>query len=457
MKKTFIALVTLALAIIVVNAQGPAAPAYAIRGAKIVPVSGAEIASGNIVLRNGLIEAVGASAVIPNDAIIIDGTGLTVYPGLIDMGNAAAIEAPAADAAAGGRGGAAAAPGQTRESVERTKRMSILRPDYQASENVRIEGPELVRLASAGITSVLATPGGNIFRGQSALVNVIAPPDDPQIGSVADIRRTLTVVEAPVALHVNFNPGGGPYPASLMGAISFIRQSFIDAAWQRSALKYYEQNPATPRPSWDPALNGLLPAIDRQLPVAFQADQVREIARVLKLAKELNVRAIVTGAREADEIAADLKATNTPVIYTLNYPTRPRTLPPDADESLDTLRSRVNAPKVPGNLAKAGVTFAFETGGLAQPRDFVRNVARAVKEGLPADAALRALTLDAAKIAHADKRLGSLDKGKIANIVVTEGDIFADNMRVRHVFVDGHKVTLEAAPAGQRGGRGQRN
>src|SRR6185503_13137675 len=153
--------------------------------------AGAEIASGNIVLRNGLIEAVGASAAVPNDAIVVDGAGLTVYPGLIDMGNSAAIEgnaAPAADAGGGGRGGAAAAPGESRESLERAKRMSILRPDYQAAEHVRIEGPELVRLAAAGITSVLATPAGNIFRGQSALVNVVAPPDDPQIGSVADIR-----------------------------------------------------------------------------------------------------------------------------------------------------------------------------------------------------------------------------------------------------------------------------
>ena len=321
---------------------------------------------------------------------------------------------------------------------------------------MRIEGPELTRLAAAGITSVLATPGGNIFRGQSALVNVVAPPDDPQIGSVADIRRTMTVVEAPVALHVNFNPGGGPYPASLMGAISFVRQSFMDAAWQRQALKHYEKNPATPRPAWDPALNGLLPAVDRQIPVAFQADQAREIARVLRLAKELNIRPIVTGAREADEMAAELKATNTPVIYSLNYPTRPRTLPPDADEPLATLRARANAPKTPGALAKAGVTFAFETGGLAQPRDFVRNAARAVTEGLPADAALRALTLDAAKIAGAADRVGSLEKGKIANVIVTSGDLFNEATRIRHVFVDGRMVNIDAAdaPAG-RGGRGR--
>jgi len=458
MNKTFIAAAALVLAIGASSAQGPSAPPYAIRGAKIVPVAGADIASGNIVLRNGLIEAIGASAAIPNDAIVVDGAGLTVYPGLIDMGNAAAIEgaaAPAADAA-GGRGGAPAAPGQSRESLERAKRLSILRPDYQAAENVRIEGPELTRLAAAGITSVLATPGGNIFRGQSALVNVVAPPDDPQIGSVADIRRTMTVVEAPVALHVNFNPGGGPYPASLLGAISFIRQSFMDAAWQRQALKYYERNPAMPRPTWDPALNGLLPAVDRQIPVAFDADEAREIARVLRLAKELNLRPIVTSARRADEMAAELKAANTPVIYTLNYPTRPRTLPPDADEPLATLRARANAPKVPAALAKAGVTFAFESGGLAQPRDFVRNAARAVAEGLPANAALHALTLGAATIAGAANRVGSLEKGKIANVIVTSGDLFNESTRVRYVFVDGRLVNLDGAdaPAG-RGGRGR--
>jgi imidazolonepropionase-like amidohydrolase len=459
MNKTFIALAALVLAIGASSAQGPAIPTYAIRAAKIVPVSGAEIASGNIVLRNGLIEAVGANAAIPNDAIVIDGAGLTVYPGLIDMGNSTAVEAPAADAGGGGRGGPAAAPGQSRESLERAKRISILWPDFRAAENVRIEGPELTRLAAAGITSVLATPGGNIFRGQSALVNVVAPPDDPQIGSVADIRRTMTVVEAPVALHVNFNPGGGPYPASLLGAISFVRQSFMDAAWQRQALRYYQQHPATPRPAWDPALNGLLPAVDRQIPVAFDADQAREIARVLRLAKELNVRPIIVGARQADEMTADLKAASAPVIYSLNYPVRPRTLPPDADESLETLRSRANAPKVPGALAKAGVTFALESGGLAQPRDFLRNAARAVTAGLPADAALRALTLDAARIAGAADRLGSLEKGKIANVIVTSGDLFGESTRIRHVFVDGRAVNLDAAetPAGGRGrGRGGR-
>jgi len=102
------------------------------------------------------------------------------------------------------------------------------------------------------------------------------------------------------------------------------------------------------------------------------------------------------------------------------------------------------------------VMFAFESGGLAQPRDFVRNAARAVTAGLPADAALRALTVDAAKIAGAANRVGSLEKGKIANVIVASGDLFNEATRIRYVFVDGRMVNIEGtdAPAG-RGGRGR--
>ena len=99
------------------------------------------------------------------------------------------------------------------------------------------------------------------------------------------------------------------------------------------------------------------------------------------------------------------------------------------------------------------MTFAFSSGSLQQPRDFVRNAAKAVKDGLPADAAVRALTLDAARIAGAADRLGSLEKGKIANVIVTSGDLFEDNTRVVHIFVDGRKVEPEAPAA--TGGRGR--
>ena len=173
------------------------------------------------------------------------------------------------------------------------------------------------------------------------------------------------------------------------------------------------------------------------------------------MANEFKLDPMITGAREADQVADELKSRNARVIYNVNYPTRSRMLPPDADESVNVLRARANAPKVPAALEKSGVLFGFSSAGV-QPRDFVRNVGRAVREGLSPDAAIRALTLNAAKIAGADARVGSIDKGKVANLVVTQGDLFDEKMQVKHVFVDGRMVPVEEAPASPQRGRGGR-
>jgi imidazolonepropionase-like amidohydrolase len=110
---------------------------------------------------------------------------------------------------------------------------------------------------------------------------------------------------------------------------------------------------------------------------------------------------------------------------------------------------------VPAALAKAGVPFTFSSSGLREQRDFVRNAARAVREGLPADAAIRAMTIEAARIAGAAERVGSLEQGKIANVIVTDGDLFEDKTRVRHVFVDGRSVNIEDTPVEGRRGSGR--
>ena len=163
------------------------------------------------------------------------------------------------------------------------------------------------------------------------------------------------------------------------------------------------------------------------------------------MAKTFKLDPIITNARESDRVASDLKSANARVILSLNYPTRPQTIAPDADETLETLRARANAPKTAGLLDKAGVPFAFSTAGLTDPKDFVKNAAKAVQNGLTKEAALRALTLGAATIAGAADRVGSLETGKIANVVVTEGDLFDEKMTIKHVFVDGKPVNLEAA------------
>jgi imidazolonepropionase-like amidohydrolase len=430
-----------------VGARADAPHIYAIRGARLVTAAGAPIASGTIVIRNGVIDAVGADVQAPPDGMAIDGTGLTVYPGLIDMGNSTGLDVETNPAPQESF--------QTTEDQERWKRSNIFRPDLAAADHLQPDAPDLARLASVGVTTVLSVPPGSIVRGQSALVNVAAGVDEPQIGAVADVRKGLQIVRAPVALHVGLGASGGRggYPASLMGNIAFVRQHFLDAQHQQLVRQHDERaKTGGPRPSYDPALDALQPALARRIPVAFEADLGREILRSLNMAKEFNLDPLITGAREADQVVDALKASGARIIYNLNYPVRSRALAPDADEPLRMLRERAQAPKTPAALEKAGIVFAFSSAGIREPRDFVRHAARAVKEGLPPAAAVRALTINAARIAGADARLGSLERGKIANAIVTDGDLFEERTKIRHVFIDGKMVDVEPpAPAGGRG------
>ena len=431
-------------------ARAEAPHVYVIRGARVVTVSGAPVASGTVVLRNGLIESVGADVQPPADAVSLDGAGLTVYPGLIDMGTTAGVDIQVITQQP--------ATIRTFDEAERWKRSLVLRADVMAAEHVKLDAPELSRLAGVGITSVLATPPGVLFKGQSALLNITTPEEEPIVGAIAASRAGVNVVRSPVALHVEFQPPRGDgYPAALLGAIAFVRQTFIDAQYQQALEQRYQKSPAgMVRPAFEPALDAMQPALAGRIPVAFDAALQREVVRALEMAKEFKLVPIIAGGHEADLAAADLKAQNAKVIFSLNYPTRSRALAPDADEPARELRLRAHAPKAPAGLAKAGVPFAFSSAGLSNASDFLKNAARAVKEGLPADAAVRALTLDAAKIAGVGDRLGSIEKGKIANLVVTDGDLFAERTKIKYVFVDGRRVSLEPpeTPAGRGRGRG---
>jgi len=453
-------------------------PVYAIKGARVFTAAGAPIAGGTIVIRNGVIEDVGANVAAPADAIVIDATGMNAYPGLIDMENSAPLEtagAAAPGAGGGGRGGtgAAAPTFATLEEAERAKREVILRPDFVAAENLQTSNAALGQLASAGVTSVLAVPSGGIFKGQSALVNVVVPADDPQISTIADYRKGLAVVKSPVATHINMagRGGGQGYPGSLLGSIAFTKQGLLDAQWQRDAEAQYQRTGAKgPRPIVEPALDALKPALAKQLPTALDAGTGREIDRALALAAEFGLDPIVVGASEAADRTKELAAAKARVIYSINFPGGRGGAGGGGaagggggrggagGQSLAQMKAQANAPKTPAALAQANVAFAFTSGG-SSPAEFVRNAGRVMKEGgLSADAVLRALTIDAARIAGASDRTGSLEKGKIANVVVTQGDLF-DGGTVRHVFVDGRPVDVvaEAAAAGAgRAGRGGR-
>jgi imidazolonepropionase-like amidohydrolase len=410
-------------------ASADAPGVYAIRGARIVTVSAGTIDNGTLVIRGGVIEAVAADAAPPPEAVVVDGVGLTVYPGLIDLGAAGATEAVTPQPLRNARSTA---------QVERWKRQQLFRPQIQAADIVKVDDPDMSRLAAAGITSVLAVPPGEVIPGYSALVNVAAPPEPVTVGGIAASRRSVVVVKAPVALHVSFparpSVGTNVYPVSLMGVIAFVRQAFLDA--QQYAAQSRSKRPAVE----DPVLAAMQPAVQRRVPVAFEANQSRQILRALRFAREMDLDPIITGAREAAIVIEDLQAAGARVVVSLDFPQRSPALGPDDDEPLRDLEARADAPKTPADLARAGVRFGFASAGLSDPRDFVRNVAKAVAHRLPPDAALRALTIDAAAIAGVADRLGSIEKGKAANLIVTDRDLFEEQMRIVRVFVGGMPV-----------------
>ena len=242
--------------------------------------------------------------------------------------------------------------------------------------------------------------------------------------------------------------------------IAFARQSFYDAQWQKEARAFAGRNKGAVVGGFEPALDALAPALDRKMPVAFEASEEREILRALAFAKEFNLDPIIVGGAEAGNVIDELKAARASVIVSANFQAAGgggrggRGGGGDTDTPLRITRMRQNAAKVPAALEKAGIPFAFTIGGLQTPADFVRGVARSVREGgLAEETALRALTINAAVLAGAGERLGSIEKGKMANLVVTEGSLF-DAARVRHVFVAGWPVDLDAAPQ-TTGGRGR--
>jgi imidazolonepropionase-like amidohydrolase len=414
--------------------QQEAPYSYAITGARVVPVSSAPIDNGTVVISGGVITDVGANVTVPSGAITINGKGLTVYPGLIDMGSTAGLAVPEV---------ARADNPQTTEEVERVKRDTLMRAHLRAADHINPAAAALTRAAESGITVILATPGSDGIRGQSALVLTAIGADVPQIGALADDRRGPFIVRTPVALHVGTaaRPAGGDaYPNSLMGNIAFNRQAFLDAQWY-GARSASASSAARPHSA---ALEAMQPAIAGKLPVAFRATTSHEILRALDMAKAFKLDPIITTARQVDDVTADLKAANARVIYSLNFPTRRPSLAPDADESLSVLRDRANAPKGPIALDKAGILFAFESNGLAEPKDFLKNAQKSVAGGLSKDAALKALTINAATLAGAADRLGSLERGKIANLVVTDGDLFEEKTAIKHVFVNGREVRIPA-------------
>jgi imidazolonepropionase-like amidohydrolase len=410
---------------------------YAITNARIVTVSGATIDRGTVVVRDGLIDAVGANVNAPPDARVIDGTGLTIYPGLIDSyTNLALPEPPPAPSPGGGGGGFFAAQPRPSPGGPNSTQPAGLQPEVMVEDVIRPGGADLDVWRNIGITTALTLPRTGIWMGQSALINLAG--DTPQ----------EMIVRSPVAMHVGFTPLRGTYPGSLLGVFAALRQMMLDAQRYNESMRIYDRSPrGMRRPEVDRSLAALVPVVEGRMPVVMFANSERELTRALDLASEFKLKLIIAGGREADRVADRLVKQNVPVLLSLNLPRRTTAAMPEADpEPMRVLRERVEAQQTASKLAKAGVRFAFESGSLTNISDLMVNVGHVIENGLSTTDALRAFTIWPATILGVENQLGSIETGKIANLTVTRGDLFERNSRVVHVFIDGRPVDLRPAP-----------
>ena len=412
---------------------------FAIINARIVTVAGPPIEKGTVVIARGLIQAVGTSVAIPPEAWVIDGAGLTVYPGLIDAGTDLGLPKPEGtdEAARADRPRPGAPPAGEIASGPQDRPATT--PWRVAADEIKTSDKRIAAWRNAGFTTTLSLPAGGIFPGQGSVINL------------AGERAGDFVVKPDAALPVSLKGLGGffSFPGSLMGTVAYVRQVYDDARWFAQAEPISEANPGKserlPYDRTERVINGTL---ERKEIVLLSANNSVEILRALRLAAEWKVPAVLFGGQEGYDVAGAIATSKIAVLVNLKWPERAKDADPEAEQTLRELRFRDRASSTPAALAKAGAKFAFYSGGLAAPKDIFKSVRKAMEAGLAPESALRAFTMDAAEILGVSERLGTIEPGKIANVVVADGDIFNEKAKVKDVFIDGRwfEIHEEAPP-----------
>jgi imidazolonepropionase-like amidohydrolase len=414
------------------RAQGGEPQYFAIRGAKVVPVSGPPVENATIVISRGLITAIGKDVAIPVEAWVIEGKGLTVYPGLVDAFTDVGI--PAAAPPAGGEGGPRRGAGAQEGAARGPEDRPASTPWRSGADEISLSDKRIETWRNGGFTTVVTAPKGGIFPGQAAVLDL------------AGERAGDLVVKSPVAIPVSFQTSGGfggGFPSSIMGVLAYVHQVWLDTEWSINAQTVYEKNPrSTARPRYDRTEAALADALEDHALVLIPANNAIQLRRGLELVDRWKVNGVLYGGQMAYEVAPEIAAKKLSVLVNLKWPEAEKDADPEDKPSLRTLRFRDRAPSSPAALAKAGVKFAFYSGGITAPKDILKATKKSIDAGLSTDAALRALTLSAAEIFGVADRLGSLENGKIANLLVTDGDLFEDKTKIKMVFVDGRKFEV---------------
>jgi imidazolonepropionase-like amidohydrolase len=378
------------------------AQTIAITGGTVYPVSGPKIEHATVLIRDGRIAAVGTSVAIPADAARIDATGKWVTPGFIDGGGQMGlVEIGAVAGTREGRvqGDTIAAAFNVAEG---------LNPASQLIPVTRVEG----------ITTTLASPGGHLVSGQAVLIDLDG----------ATIEQML--VKSPVGVVADLSEGAKDEAGGSRAALAQrLRSAFRDALEYERRRVDFSRAQIEPLAASEADLEALLPVLHGQVPLIAIANRRSDIETALRLAREFKLRLILAGAQEGWEVAGEIAAAGVPVLVE----------PLDNIPSYDALGVRYENAAV---LARAGVKIALLETNTHNSRDLRQQAGNAVSYGLPWDQALRAITLAPAEVFGVADRYGSLEVGKVANVVVWSGDPFEFATGVEHVYIRGREIPL---------------
>jgi len=394
-----------------------------ISGARIEVGDGTVIPSGSIVIHDGKISAVGENVTAPADANVIDGKGWVVFPGFIDAYNTQGLKLPDAPSSRTAPDSRNTAPA----TMWHANRKGI-RSDIVAAKCLDLSS-HLNDNYGMGITTALVASGTGSIRGTASIV---------------DYAGTGVVLLSNAAEEIALRGGGfggGGYPGTLFGVTALVRQILADA----------ETYASTDNPKPDKGFDNLKPLMNGQMPALFTADTAREIVRASRITDEFGLKLIVAGGREGYRELDLLKAKTIPVILSLDVPdapTRKVETGPDAtpqavlDERYNTWQERSRNAKI---LNDAGIPLAFSLG--SSFADCLKGVRKIISFGLPRDAALKAMTTGSAALLGVGDKVGSIQVGKIANLVIMNGDFADEKSSIQTVFAEGKRIDLKKGGA----------
>jgi imidazolonepropionase-like amidohydrolase len=432
---------------------------YALTGARVIVAPGRVIENGIVVVRGGVIEAVGlqGQTAIPADARVFDLKGKVLHAAFIDP------YVPA-DRLAGRRPrgpsdeeeGAEQAPGAGRPAAAGAAPSPAppnpAHPEDRVIDTLRVQDRVADTYRRLGFAVVAAVPSSGILRGRGAVVSLNdGPPEGRVVASEAGQYVSLEPERFEFATFFR-----AAYPSSKMGAVAMVRQGFLDAAWWREAEAAYGRRPVgQARPRRDAAAEALVSAAEGKEPVVFEATDVLSLLRAGRIVQEFKLKGRYVGAGDEYRLRDQVVAMHPDLILKVDFP-KPYRFDDDTewlDVPLERLRRMDRGPSNPKWMRDAGLTFSFTTAGLDDPEDFNRRVREILARGLSRDDALAAVTTVPARQLGFGDRLGTVEAGKIADLAVETGEPFTEGSRVTEIWIDGKRHELpERKRTGATGG-----